>query len=91
MIIRIILIWISMFFIGCAIGRIIHNVRRERANKAFANLPNEVLLHHALVDPILRTRYELYRVRMTDEAATDLIVNNLLIKMGLIGYRKAES
>lgn len=80
-----------VFAITFLITRAICNVRTERRNRAFANLPREVLLTHATMSPVYRSHYAILCTIKSKEEATELITNRMLIDMGLIGYRKAET
>ena len=92
MLIIIFMLWIAVWFgIGCIVVKKIINVRVRRKNIAFANLPMEVLLAHALLSPIYASEYRSLLHSISKEEATRLVVNHMLLNMGIIGYRKERS
>lgn len=63
------------------------NIKRKR--RAFANLPREVLLTHAQMDPVYMSDYAIMvSGGVSKERATVLVTDRMLIDAGLIGYRK---
>lgn len=73
------------------ITKVICKVKTERNNMAFANLPKEVLLQYALIDPVCSASYQRARMVMNEDVAAENAINYMLINNGLIGYRKRES
>ena len=81
------LIVILSYFITMAV----YKARVARKNKAFANLPKEVLLQHALMSPMYSSQYRNMIIFMDENDAMDIVIRRMLIDMGLIGYRKGGS
>jgi hypothetical protein len=64
----------------------------EREKRAFANLPREVLLVHAQMNPFYMSDYATMVIGgVSKERATEIITDRMLVDMGLIGYRKEET
>lgn len=91
LIIIFIIMFVVTFNIGFVGSYIIRKRKAEQRNIAFANLPTKVLFDYAMVNPFYNSDYKVMRRVMTEEEATKLVVNKMLIDNGLIGYRKVES
>lgn len=88
MLIIITILWIAAWFgIGYLTRRII-DAKIKRKNEVFANLPTEVLLTHALLNPVYASHYRNLQTIMSKDKASEMIVNHMLFDMGLVGYRK---
>lgn len=85
-------IGVVVFVITYMVTRAIGKAIVERRKRAFANLPREVLLVHAQMSPIYMSDYaKMIVCGISEERATRLITDRMLVDSGLIGYRKEES
>ena len=91
LIICVIFVYILIATFSYLITRAICNARRERKNREFANLPDKVLLQHALLNPIYGSQYHNMLMIMDEDKANDVIIRRMLLDMGLIAYRKGGS
>ena len=87
-----IIIGLVVFAITYTATRSICKRIAERRKRAFANLPREVLLIQAMLSPVYAFEYnKMLMCGITEERATKMITDRMLIDSGLIGYRKVES
>lgn len=87
-----IVIGIAVFVITYMIVGAICKAKVERSKRAFANLPREVLLVHAQMNPVYLSDYATMVLGgVSSGRATEIITDRMLIDSGLIGYRKAET
>lgn len=73
------------------LSRAICMARVRRSNRAFANLPKEVLLHYVQLSPVYSSCYKNARLTMTEDRAADHAINNMLFNMGINKYRKGRT
>ena len=91
LIIGVVMVYLLIATLSYVATKAICKARIEKRNKAFANLPREVLLQHALLNPVYSSQYHYMLTTMDENEATEIIIRRMLFDNGLIGYRKEGS